>query len=299
MALEINPVNAFERVPVFYSTEMVSNFSGSFSPSAGKPANVVESWQKLGLPIEIIEPVPVSTSELKLAHDPNYVDKILACKIKNGFHNKLPGVAASLPYTSGAMLSAAREAIRNCKVAVAPCSGFHHAGYDTASGYCTFNGLMVTAMALKAEGLVNRVGILDFDMHFGNGTVEIIDLYQAESWIEHFTAGKEYVYASQASDFLMRIPERVARMQDCDLILYQAGADPHIDDPLGGLLTTDQLRERDRLVFEMANSLGIPIAWNLAGGYQVDSNGGIQPVLEIHNNTMLECVAAYITKNAA
>lgn len=85
-------------------------------------------------------------------------------------------------------------------------------------------------------------------------------------------------------------------MRDCDVILYQAGADPHVDDPLGGFLSTAQLRERDRLVFVTANSLGIPIAWNLAGGYQVDSGGGIQSVLDIHNNTMRECVSVYAGK---
>jgi hypothetical protein len=36
-------------------------------------------------------------------------------------------------------------------------------------------------------------------------------------------------------------------MADCDVLLYQAGADPHINDPLGGWLTTAQLRERDRI----------------------------------------------------
>jgi acetoin utilization deacetylase AcuC-like enzyme len=195
------------------------------------------------------------------------------------------------------MLSAARRAIQNRKVAVAPCSGFHHAHFTSAKGYCTFNGLMVTAFVLNAEGLVNQVGILDFDMHYGDGTDELIKHHQAASWIEHFTAGREYLSPRQATDFLARIPEWVADMQDCDVILYQAGADPHINDPLGGFLTTNQLRERDRLVFETANSLGIPIAWNLAGGYQVDSGGGIQAVLDIHNNTMLECAAAYINKS--
>ena len=83
-------------------------------------------------------------------------------------------------------------------------------------------------------------------------------------------------------------------MRDCDVILYQAGADPHVNDPFGGFLTTEQLRERDRLVFEAAHSLGIPIAWNLAGGYQEDKGGGIQAVLDIHNNTMIECVSRYL-----
>ena len=255
---------------------------------------VVGAWQRLGLPIDIFEPEPVTAEQLKLVHSPGYVNKVLACEINNGFRNKLPEVAESLFYTSGSMLAAAREAIRNRKVAVAPCSGFHHARFASAYGFCTFNGLMVTAAVLKAERLVAQIGILDFDMHYGDGTFELIKHHQAESWIKHYTAGREYEAAFQADDFLDRIPERVEEMRDCDVILYQAGADPHVDDPLGGFLTTDQLKKRDRLVFDAANSLGIPIAWNLAGGYQVDSGCGIQAVLDIHNNTMLECVATYV-----
>jgi acetoin utilization deacetylase AcuC-like enzyme len=280
-------------LPVFYSQKMNANIS-NFSPSAGKPARVVAAWQRLNLPIDIVEPVPVTVEELKLVHDSDYVDNMLACKIKNGFGNSSLEVAETLPYTSGAMLSAAREAIRNRKVATAPCSGFHHAKYKSARGFCTFNGLMVAAFALKAEGLANRIGILDFDMHYGDGTVELIERHHAESWIEHYTAGREYLSTFQANEFLEHIPEWVSDMQDCDVILYQAGADPHINDPLGGFLTTEQIKERDRLVFEKANSLGVPIAWNLAGGYQVDKSGGIQAILDIHNNTMLECASIYV-----
>jgi len=286
-----------EKLPVFYTPKMVANFS-NFSPSAGKPVRVVGAWQQLGLPIEIIEPEPVTAAQLKLVHSPDYVDKVLTCEIKNGFGNKLPEVAESLVYTSGSMLAAAREAIHNRKVAVAPCSGFHHAGVASAHGYCTFNGLMVAASVLKAEGLVSRVGVLDFDMHCGDGTNDLIRHHQADSWIVHYSAGAIYWTTHQANDFLTRIPERVAEMRDCDVILYQAGADPHVNDLLGGFLSTAQLRERDKRVFEAANSLGIPIAWNLAGGYQVDSGGGIQSILDIHNNTMLECVAAYLNINS-
>jgi hypothetical protein len=60
----------------------------------------------------------------------------------------------------------------------------------------------------------------------------------------------------------------VRQFADCDVLLYQAGADPHIDDPLGGWLTDAQLAQRDRLVFETCRELGLPVAWNLAGGYQ-------------------------------
>ncbi len=285
--------DTIKQIPVFYTPKMVANFS-SFSPSAGKPARVVGAWQRLGLPVEIIDFEGVSADQLMLAHSPDYVYGVLSCVINNGFRNKFPEVAASLRYTSGSMLAAAREAIHNGRVAAAPCSGFHHAHFSSGYGFCTFNGLMVTALALKAEGLVDRVGIIDFDMHYGDGTESLIKHHQAESWIEHYTAGREYEAAFQASDFLLHIRERVEEMRECDVILYQAGADPHVNDPLGGFLTTEQLRERDRLVFESVSSLGIPIAWNLAGGYQEDSGGGIQAVLDIHNNTMLECVATYL-----
>ena len=46
-----------QRIPVFYSPEMAAHFD-SFSPSAGKPASVVKAWLALGLPIELIAPVP-------------------------------------------------------------------------------------------------------------------------------------------------------------------------------------------------------------------------------------------------
>ncbi len=69
------------------------------------------------------------------------------------------------------------------------------------------------------------------------------------------------------------------------VIIYQAGADAHCEDPLGGILTTEELMERDRKVFEIARDLGVGIAWTLAGGYQKDSDGGISKVVEIHLNT--------------
>ena len=66
-----------------------------------------------------------------------------------------------------------------------------------------------------------------------------------------------------------------------DIIFYQAGADPHINDPLGGSLTTEQMRKRDELVFKTFSKLGIPVVWNLAGGYQ----DPIEKVLALHKTT--------------
>ena len=85
-------------------------------------------------------------------------------------------------------------------------------------------------------------------------------------------------------------------MRDCDVILYQAGVDPHVNDPLGGFLTNEKLRVRDQRVFMVAVYLDVPIAWNLAGGYQEQSDGSIKAVLTIHYYTMQECCKMYVRK---
>ena len=273
---------------VFYTPAMVAD-ADSFSPSASKPRIVVQSWQTLGVPIEILAFPAATVAQLARAHDRAFVDAVLACERDNGFGNRLPAVAASLPYTSGAMLAAAHAALEDGGAAVAPCSGFHHAGYDCASGFCTFNGLMVTACNLREEGLAQSVGILDFDQHWGDGTEDIVERLRARNWLKHYSAGAHWHSPDQADEFLTSIPALVESMSDCDVVLYQAGADPHVDDPLGGWLTTEQLRERDRLVFESAERYAIPIAWNLAGGYQ----SPLRKVLDIHDNTVLECASVF------
>jgi acetoin utilization deacetylase AcuC-like enzyme len=70
------------------------------------------------------------------------------------------------------------------------------------------------------------------------------------------------------------------------LLLYQAGADSHINDPLGGYLSTEAMRLRDDTVFKAARQAGVPVAWNLAGGYQRADDGSIRPVLDLHDNTL-------------
>ena len=287
-------------IPVFYTPKMVAD-SRSASPSAAKPIKVVESWQRQ-FDVTIHEPEPVTVEELCRAHDKNFVDEILTCRQANGFGNKSSEVAASLPYTSGAMLAAARHAmLTRAKIAVAPVSGFHHAGYESPQGFCTFNGLMVTALTLKAEG-ATKVGILDLDMHYGNGTDEIIRKLGLQNFIRHFTGGAKYddsrhlpewMKIGQVTDFFYQLPGIVESMSDCDVVLYQAGADPHVKDPYGGWLSTAELRHRDEVVFDILHASGTPVAWNLAGGYQTEPDGSIPKVLEIHDNTMRECVRVY------
>ncbi|MEZ5461411.1 hypothetical protein [Dokdonella sp.] len=271
---------------VIYSERIVAD-AQSFSPSARKPREVLASWRRRFPPLDVLEPEPVTIDELSLVHDPDYVRGVLSLKRANGFGNHLPEVAASLPWTSGAMLGAARVAMaEGC--AVAPVAGFHHAGYASGGGFCTFNGLMVTAAVLRSEQTSLRVGILDFDQHYGNGTTGIIRELGLH-WVEHYSAGAWWDQVEQAERFLDEIPAIMQKFSRCGVLLYQAGADPHVDDPLGGWLSTAQLRERDRRVFTLCRQMALPVAWNLAGGYQAN----LRKVLDIHDNTMLECLAAF------
>jgi acetoin utilization deacetylase AcuC-like enzyme len=148
---------------------------------------------------------------------------------------------------------------------------------------------VIAAQVLKQGGLVDRVGILDIDCHYGDGTDDIIK-HLGLDYIKHWTFGQQgYFRRDGGAKFIGDLPEVVRSFGECDVLLYQAGADPHVNDPLGGVLTTEELRKRDEIVFTICRELGLPVAWNLAGGYQKP----LIKVLEIHDNTARECVRAY------
>lgn len=272
---------------VYYTPKMLGP-AHAVSPSAYKPAEVVASWLRIAPGLDVIEPEPVTVAQFCLAHDLRFVADVLACRRNNGFGNTSPEIASGLPYTSGSLLAGAREALRNGRVAIAPCAGFHHATFDCAADFCTFNGLMVAARVLLSEGEARRVGILDADMHYGDGTDAIIER-TGEQRVVHFSVGEHYWEPGDATPFFDRLPDILAKFDGCDQLIYQAGADPHVDDPLGGWLTTEQLRQRDRIVFEHCAARRLPIVWNLAGGYQKP----LRKVLDVHDNTLRECLRVF------
>lgn len=274
---------------VFYCEEGVADSGDTISPSSLKPRLLANYLLEREPAVRIVRPEPATPADLERAHDPAYVRDILSGQEYNGFGNRSLAVAYSLPYTTGSLLSAARSALQERTIACSLSSGFHHAGYGHSGGFCTFNGLMVTALALREEGLASRVMILDCDYHYGDGTDHIIRNLGGCEWIRHETLGHQFHRASDAErylDYLRRLTF------EGDVLLYQAGADLHVDDPLGGVLNTEQMRERDEIVFTKAVAAGIPVAWNLAGGYQRDPDGGISVVLELHHNTYREALRA-------
>lgn len=280
---------------VFYRPEMVAVPKESPSPSAAKPAQVVEDWLNHGLiqRDDILSFAPVNEVTLSLAHDLAYIRAVLRCEEPNGFGTCAQEVAASLPYTCGSVLAAARCAIQERDIAVSPTSGFHHAKYREGGGFCTFNGLMVTAMQLHREGLISKLLIVDGDAHYGNGTQDIIDFHSVGSWIKHITSMRDFgSYAEFQKAFAHDV------ITGClgglpDLVLYQAGADAWEKDPLRcGTFSLRDLIQRDRSVFRWSREHQIPLVWNLAGGYARDEAGLITPVLDIHRATLREALNA-------
>ena len=285
-------------ISVFYRPEQAVLNNDSFSPSAGKPRQVMSDWQSkedIAPFFQIEEFDPLYADDIKLAHCPNYVDGVLSCRLENGFGNRNPEVAKSLLHTTGSMYAAAKHAVLERTVTVSPTSGFHHANHGYGGGFCTFNGLVIAALKLKQEGLVRNVLILDFDAHYGDGTDSCIASTGSGDWLKNITRTKHYDTSKEclALTTLPRLYPWVAENMKSqpDLVIYQAGADLWSGDPLhAGLLSMKQMAQRDANIFAAAHQYNIPIVFNLAGGYAKDEAGTIEPVLSIHRQTMQACI---------
>ncbi len=264
------------------------------SPSPRKPLEIYEEWnKKYKNNIEIFDFKPFTKEDFYLAHDKRHVNEIFDLQKNNGFDNKSIEVVNSLPWISSSFYYAAVHSLKS-KVAVSPTSGFHHAGYDYSWGFCTFNGLLISAIKMLNNNLVKKIGIIDFDYHQGDGSEDIMNKLNLYNNIIHITGQSSYKRKSKS--FFEFIPFMFTMLQDVDILFYQAGADQHVNDPLGGFLTSEELRIRDNLILGFAMQNNIPIVWNLAGGYQevvINNQRNIQKVLDIHNATLEETIKVF------
>jgi acetoin utilization deacetylase AcuC-like enzyme len=183
----------------------------------------------------------------------------------------------------------------------------HHAKHDRGSGYCTFNGLVIGARRALSLG-AKRVLILDLDAHCGGGTKELIGLLrdqtidgieQVDVSVSSFDqyhnssfAQLKIVGASEYLDTIKNSLAEIADPQSIDLVIYNAGMDPH--EKAGGVtgITDRVIRQREAMVFEWAKSHELPIVWVLAGGY---SGGSFtkRDVARLHRITVEESARVY------
>lgn len=292
-------------MPILYNEKMWCDNGHEISPSSKKPKFFTDYVLNMKLGCKVINPcLPLVKDDFYRAHEKSFVDGVFGCTINNGFGTRSPEVNRTLPWTSSSMFFACRFAKSDCP-AISPSSGFHHAEYAKSAGFCTFNGLMISALKLLKEypEQYTKIAILDMDAHYGNGTDDIIEKLQLGKQIYHNTFGKKFPYRykepvytlEEGNTYIQEIDKIKKDLQEFkpDIIMYQAGADVHIDDIYGGVLTTQQMIERDIKVFTIAKELEIPLAFNLAGGYQVDENGDITKVLDLHVNTVKAAISVY------
>lgn len=188
---------------------------------------VVEDWVANQLcNIESFE--PASLDDLCLAHDRPHVHRILDGRSPTGFGMESKEVAESTRWTVGSMIAAANDAILTQTVTCSPSSGFHHAGYAESKNFCTFNGLVVAAIRVLDDFRLSRIGILDLDWHPGDGTKDIIDKLELSESIVHYSSGMQW--PRRVSDYFDWLELAVEQLSESvELVLYQAGADAHLD----------------------------------------------------------------------
>ena len=227
-----------------------------------------------------------SMEELLAVHDEDYVERFTRGALEEKAMRKigLPWsrdlVERTLYEVSGTILTA--DLALTCGLAVNTAGGTHHAHYDHGSGYCIFNDLAVAAKRVLARNAVQRVLIVDLDVHQGDGTARLLRnddriFTLSVHCAENFPAVKAESNLDIAlpkgtkDDAYVKAVE--AGLREClegfhpQLVLYDAGVDVHARDSLGGFEISDEgLIRRESLVIDTCVGNGIPIAAFVGGG---------------------------------
>lgn len=195
--------------------------------------------------VRIINAEPASASDIAAVHSPDQIDRVR--------HGGLYPISA---LAAGGAIQAAQLGL------VEPTFGLirppgHHASTDSSWGFCYFNNMAIAIETLKRAGKIESAYILDIDLHYGDGTVNILGI-------------KDYVtiFNPEGRDRKNYLKHVGAEMEKCgaDLIGISAGFDNHLDD-WGGLLRTEDYREIGRMVREAAHRRRAGCFGILEGGY--------------------------------
>jgi len=251
---------------------------------------------------QFVHPPLVERDEALLVHTADYYDRLVAGQLSEREIRRL-----GLPWSEtlvgrarvsvGGTLAAARAAVAD-GVAANLGGGTHHAFADHGEGFCVFNDIAVAIRVRRAEGAIRRAAVIDLDVHQGNGTAAIfaddpevftLSLHGEKNYplvkqpstldvaLADGTETDEYLYA-----LALHLSTTLDRFRP-DMVFYQAGVDPYLDDRLGRLaLTIIGLRQRDEMVFAACRSRHLPCVITLGGGYARD----VADTVEAHCNTI-------------
>jgi acetoin utilization deacetylase AcuC-like enzyme len=216
----------------------------TFDPaaSAGRLESVVSVIEPR---VEFIAARPATEKEILNVHGMTHIDSVR----QRGLYD----IAAT---AAGGAIQAATIGLKEPSFALIRPPG-HHASADSSWGFCYFNNIAVALETLKCSAKIETAYVLDIDLHYGDGTVNIL-------------GSKEYVtvYNVQAFERRAYLDEIEAQMDECrvDLIGISAGFDNHRDD-WGRVLLTEDFFEIGKLVKAAASRNAGGCFAVLEGGY--------------------------------
>jgi acetoin utilization deacetylase AcuC-like enzyme len=252
-------------------------------------------------PEDFVQPEPATDDDVRLVHDAGYVTRL-----RNGTLSYQDILRLEIPYSrqmveafwlaAGGSILAARQAMED-GIGFNLGGGFHHAFPGHGEGFCAINDVAIAVRRLQADGRIKRAMVVDVDVHHGNGTAAVfaddpsvftLSIHQFNNYPSEKPLSSLDIHLPDGTgdaEYLHRLGNgyRAAlSMFHPELLLYVAGADPYVEDQLGGLsLTFEGLMERDRLVLRTALAQHVPVAIVLAGGYAQS----VEDTITIHANT--------------
>ena len=252
---------------------------------------------------DFVVPAAASEEEILVAHCPDYLARVVEGSLDAAEQRRIgfpwsSGMVERSRRSAGATLSACRAALREGSSANLA-GGTHHAHRDFGSGFCVFNDAAIAALQLRTEGCVERVAIIDCDVHQGDGTAAILaEVPEVFTFSMH--GAKNFPFRKMRSDldieladgtgdedYLAALADGLAvvfRRLTPDLVIYLAGADPYREDRFGRLgLSIEGLGRRDEYVIAQCLDRNIPLAIAMAGGYARDT----ADTVTIHSNTIV------------
>jgi acetoin utilization deacetylase AcuC-like enzyme len=264
--------------------------------------------------VELSEAPVASDSELVRVHAADYIERVATGALDPREQREIgfpwsPEMVERSRRSVGATIAACHAA-RQGGFAVNLAGGTHHSHASHGAGFCVFNDAAVAARALQAEARKRgegkpQIAIVDLDVHQGNGTAAIFrDDPSVFTLSLHGTSN--YPFSKETSDLDVALPDGCcdeAYIQALSealstmferiepvMLIYLAGADPHVDDRLGRLaLSAEGLGKRDSLVFSAAAGRDLPVAITMAGGYGRDIN----VTVDIHLQTIQLAAVAF------
>lgn len=211
---------------VIFHERFYEVYTSDPAATAGRMEAIVKA---LGKDFEFLEPPPAADKDLALVHTREQIQHI-----KRSQHIYEVGMLSA----GGAIMAAEMAWEGEPSFGLIRPPG-HHASPDSCWGFCYFNNVALAVKRLMKAGKVKKALILDFDLHFGDGTE---NAFSGIREVEYF-----HPEGSDASEFVGNVRRRLERAEDFDILAVSAGFDRHVED-WGGLLHTEDYRTIGSLV---------------------------------------------------